>query len=162
MLRQHIKLFFHSQQLLFFICSDVRPFSAIFSKLSFWWDNKHLETFFIPNNFYYWYVVILGHCQQLSESWDFTETTFWIFFDPQLLLLLICSDFRPFSAIFTKLRFCWDNKFKHFLFPDNFYFCNIVIFSCSQQFSASWDCTVTKKCNIFSLPATFINEIIND
>ena len=54
---------------------DFRSFSAIFSKLRLCWD-KIIKCFFSPNNFYYWYIVILGPSQQFpvcakfSVNWD--------------------------------------------------------------------------------------------
>ena len=79
LLRRVLNTRFHCRHFKLLVCYDSGLFSAIFRKL-----RRVLNTyFFIPSNFNYWSILILGLSQQFSASWDFAETTFKIvFFNP--------------------------------------------------------------------------------
>ena len=50
-------------------------FRVVLSWYSECWEEFWTHIFFIPSNFYYWSILILGLSQQFSASWDFAETT---------------------------------------------------------------------------------------
>ena len=54
-------------------------------------------------------------------------------------LLLVWYDSGFFSAIFRKLRFCWEEFWTHVFIADTFNYWSAMIQGCSQQFSECWD-----------------------
>ena len=124
---------FYYWYIVIFSCSQQSSASRDFAETTKW------NVFFSPGNFYYWYLVILDRSQQFLQSWDSAKTIFWNFYHSFTTFINDISDFRPFSAIFSKLRVCWDNMYKHFFTSNNFYYWYVVILGHSQQFPLSWD-----------------------